>query len=572
MTLEQTQRRLAAARGDEPCDLVIENARVVNVFTEEIESQSVGVFDGMVVGLGPYRAHEHLDARGAVMVPGLIDAHIHIESTLLTPPEFARAVVPRGTTAVIADPHEIANVHGADGLRWMLQASQGLPLDVFIMLPSCVPATPWESAGASLDASQMAPLLAEPGVLGVGELMNFPALIAGDPEMLRRVELAGDRVADGHAPGVRGSALNAYLLAGVLTDHESTELAEAVEKLRRGMHVHLREGSFEHNLAELAAAVTPATCDQCSLASDDRHPDDLVRLGHMDHAVRVAIRAGVPPLTAIRLATRSTARRYGLRRLGAIAPGYQADFFLTDSLEDCRARLVVKRGRIVAREGQCIAPIPSPPPPPAASMNIAPFAEAAFAIPAAGARRIRVIELVPGQIVTRASIAEAPVRNGRLVADPDRDLLKLAVIERHRGSGRIGLGFVRGFGLRRGAIASTVAHDAHNLIVAGVTDADMAAAAAACVRMGGGFAVAAEGTVTAQLPLPIAGLMSDRPLDEVVAAHDRLLAAARALGGPLENPLMPLSFLALTPIPQLRLTDRGLFESASFRPVELAAD
>ncbi len=572
MSLEQTQRRLAAARGDEPCDLVIENARVVNVFTNEIESQSVGVFDGMIVGLGPYRARERVDAEGAMLVPGLIDAHIHIESTLLTPPEFARAVVPRGTTAVIADPHEIANVYGVDGIRWMLEASRDLPLEVFVMLPSCVPATPWESAGASLDAEALAPLLAEPGVLGVGEMMNFPALIAGAPEMLRRVGLAGDRVADGHAPGVRGPALNAYLLAGALTDHESTALDEALEKLRRGMHLHLREGSSEHNLAELAAAVTPATCDQCSLASDDRHPDDLVRLGHIDHAVRVAIRAGIPPLTAIRLATRSTARRYGLRQLGAIAPGYQADFFLTDSLEDCRPRLVFKRGRIVAREGRCVAPIPSPPPPPAASMNVAAFGATDFALQAGGARRIRVIELVPGQIVTRASIVEAAVHDGRLAADPGRDLIKLAVIERHRGSGRIGLGFVRGFGFRRGAIASTVAHDAHNLIVAGVTDADMAAAAEVCVRMGGGFAVAAEGNVTAQLPLPIAGLMSDRPLDEVVAAQDRLLAAARALGGPLENPFMPLSFLALTPIPELRLTDRGLFDSASFRPVALAAD
>lgn len=572
MNLEQTQRQLAAARGDEPCDLVIENARVVNVFTNEIESQSVGVFDGMIVGLGSYRARERFDADGALLVPGLIDAHIHIESTMLTPPEFARAVVPRGTTAVIADPHEIANVYGVAGIRWMLEASRELPLDVFIMLPSCVPATPWESAGASLDAEALAPLLSERGVLGIGEMMNFPALIAGEPEMLRRVGLAGDRLADGHAPGVRGPALNAYLLAGARTDHESTSLDEAVEKLRRGMHLHLREGSSEHNLAELAPAVTPATCDQCSLASDDRHPDDLVRLGHMDHAVRVAIGAGIPPLTAIRLATRSTARRYALRRLGAIAPGYQADFFLTDSLEDCRPRLVFKRGRLVAREGRCIAAIPSPPPPPAPSMNVAPFGAADFAIPDTGAKRIRVIELVPGQIVTRASTVDPSVREGRLTADPGRDLIKLAVIERHRGSGRIGLGFVRGFGLRRGAIASTVAHDAHNLIVAGLTDADMAAAADACVRMGGGFAVAVEGDVIAQLPLPIAGLMSDRPLDEVVAAQDRLLTAARALGGQLENPFMPLSFLALTPTPELRLTDRGLFDSASFRPVGLAAD
>ncbi|MCX7818939.1 MAG: adenine deaminase [Kiritimatiellae bacterium] len=570
--MELLQRRLAAARGDELCDLVIENASVVNVLTGELESVSVGVCEGIIVGLGQYAGRERVDAAGQFLVPGLIDAHLHIESTLLSPGEFARAVVPRGTTAVIADPHEIANVHGVEGVRWMLRAARDLPLEVFVMLPSCVPATPWESAGASLDAAMLAPLLAEPGVLGIGEMMNFPALIAGDPEMLRRVALAGERVADGHAPGVRGPALNAYLLAGAATDHESTSLEEAREKLRRGMHLHLREGSSEHNLAELAAVVTPLSSERCSLASDDRHPDDLIRYGHMDHAVRTAIRAGIPPLTAIRLATWTAARRYGLRRLGAIAPGYQADFFLTDSLESCRPSLVFKRGRVVASDGHCVAHIPPTPPPPSAALKVAPFDAASFAIPADRPRRVRVIELVPGQIVTRSTIAEAPVVGSRLSADPGRDLVKLAVIERHRGSGRIGLGFVRGFGFRRGAIAGTVAHDAHNLIAAGVRDEDIAAAAAACVDMGGGLAVAADGGTLARLPLPIAGLMSDRPLHEVVRAQERLLDAARSLGGSLDNPFMALSFLSLTPIPELRLTDRGLFDSVSFRPVPLVID
>ncbi len=572
MTNPSLARCLAAARGDEPSDLVIENARVVNVFTLELESVPVAVRDGLIVGLGPYRATERLDAGGALLVPGLIDAHIHIESTLLTPPEFARAVVPRGTTAVIADPHEIANVYGAAGIRWMLEASRQLPMDIFVMLPSCVPATPWESAGAELDADDLEALLAEPGVLGIGELMNYPALIAGDSEMLRRAALAGHRVADGHAPGLRGPALNAYLLAGAQTDHETTSLDEAVEKVRRGMHLHLREGSSGHNLADLAPLVTPVTSSQCSLASDDRHPEDLVRRGHMDHAVRVAIRAGIPALTAIRLATLSTARKYGLRHLGAIAPGYQADFFLTESLEECRSRLVFKRGRVVAKDGRLIAELPPWPPPPAGAMNAAPFDAASFSIPANGVRRIRVIELVPGQIVTRSTTDEAPLRDSQLVAQPERDLIKLAVIERHRASGHIGLGFVRGLGVQRGALASTVAHDAHNLIVAGVTETDMALAASACVRMGGGFAVAADGAVLAQLPLPVAGLMSDRPLDEVVAAQDELLAACRALGSRLENPFVALSFLALTPIPELRLTDRGLFDSVSFQLVPLAAD
>lgn len=572
MTTDMLQRCLAAARGDEICDLVIENARVVNVFTDELETLPVAVCEGFIVGLGPYQARERLDAQGSILVPGFIDAHIHIESTLLTPREFARVVVPHGTAAVIADPHEIANVYGADGIRWMLAASKELPLDVFIMLPSCVPATPWESAGASLDAEDLESLLDDPAVRGIGEMMNFPALISGDPEMLRRVALAGSRIADGHAPGLHGSALHAYLMAGVATDHETTALEEAVEKLRRGMHLHLREGSSEHNLADLAPAVTPTTCDQCSLATDDCHPDDLMHQGHIDHAVRVSVRAGIPPITAIRLASRSTARRYGLRRLGAIAPGFYADFFLTDSLEECRPRLVFKRGRIVARDGRCVVDLPPSPPPPAPSMRTAPFNASSFTIPAGGKRRIRLIELVPGQIVTRSSSTEGITHDGVLVADPRDDVLKLAVIERHRATARIGLGFVRGFGFRRGAIASTVAHDAHNLIVAGANDSDMLAAATACVRMGGGFAVAAGGEVLAQLPLEIGGLMSGHSLEEVVAAQERLLTAARSLGGSLHNPFMPLSFLALTPIPELRITDQGLFDSRSFQLVPLAIE
>lgn len=563
-------QRLAAARGDIPCDLVIRNARVVNVLSAEIMPASVGVFDGIVVGFGDYEARDVIDAGGALLVPSFIDAHIHIESTLLTLTEFARAVLPRGTAGAVIDPHEIANVHGVEGIRYMLACARQVPLHIAVMLPSCVPATPFESAGASLSAADLAPLLSEPEVAGIGELMNFPGLLHGDEEMLRRAALAEDydKVADGHCPGLTGKPLCAYVVAGAATDHESTSAEEAREKLRAGIHVHLREGSAEHNLGDLAPIVTPANACNCSLASDDRHPDFLVQHGHMDHSVRVAIAHGIPAITAVQMATINTARRYKLKRCGAIAPGYFADFFLTESLETCEPRLCFLRGQIVARGGECVVEVPPPPAPPAHSMQVREVSEEIFKVRTTGGL-VRVIEIVPGQIVTRARTAEGPVRDGCLAADVERDLLKIAVLERHRGTGRVGVGLVRGLGLRAGALASTVAHDAHNLIVAGTSDGDMAAAARALVEAGGGFAVAARGSVRALLPLPIAGLMSDRRLDEVVAAQRRLLAAVRDLGCLLENPFMTLSFLALTPIPELKITDRGLFDVRAFQPVSL---
>jgi len=568
MNASALPQRLAVARGEAPCDLVIVNARVVNVLSAEITPATVGVYDGIIMGCGEYTGREVIDAQGALLVPGFIDAHIHVESTLLTIPEFARAVLPCGTTAAVIDPHEIANVLGLPGIRYMLESAHATPLDIVVMLPSCVPATPFESAATTLNASDLATLIDDPGVAGIGELMNFPGVLNGDPEMLRRAALAAHKVADGHCPGLSGRPLNAYILAGVQTDHESTSAEEALEKLRNGIHIHLREGSAEHNLSELARIVTPANACNCSLASDDRHPDDLVEHGHLDHSVRVAIAHGIPPITAVQMASINTARMYKLAHHGAIAPGYYADFFLTDTLEECRPKLCFKRGRIVAREGVCVAEIGPPPPLPASAMNVAPLSDNAFAVRAAG-RAVRVIELVPGQIITRATTAPAPLRDGMLVADPSRDLLKIAVIERHHATGRVGVGVVHGLGLQRGALASTVAHDAHNIIVTGVTDRDMLAAARALIDCGGGFVVVEDEKVTAVLPLPIAGLMSDRPLAEVVAAQKRLLAAARALGSSLDNPFMTLSFLALTPIPELKITDRGLFDARTFAPVSL---
>lgn len=567
--LHDIETFLAAARGDIPCDIVIVNARVVNVFSGAVIEQNVGIHNGFIVGFGDYTGTTQIDAKGAFLVPGFVEGHIHVESTLLTIPEFARAVLPHGTTTAVIDPHEIANVYGMDGIRFMLDSAETCPLDIFIMLPSCVPATPLETSGATLTADDLAELIDHPRVAGIGELMNFPGVFNGDPEMLKRAALAGDKVADGHAPGLSGKNLNAYILAGVMTDHESTSAAEALEKLERGMHVHVREGSTEHNLADIAKIVTPGNAQFMSFVSDDRHPSDLIEKGHLDYSVRLAQQNGIGCFTAIQMASINTARCYKLHRIGAIAPGYQADFFITDSLETCIPHKVMKKGVLVAENGACCIDTGSTPPLPGPSMNCAPIDIDSFTV-AAKSEKIRVINVVEGQIVTRASEESAPVQNSKCVSDVSRDLLKLAVIERHHATGNIGLGFVHGFGLKKGALASTVAHDSHNIIVVGTSDEDMLAAARSLIDCGGGLVVVSEGNVTAQLPLPVGGLMADGHVNDIAARERVVFDAAHACSCVLENPFMTLSFLALTPIPELKLTDKGLVDATTFSYVELA--
>jgi adenine deaminase len=502
------------------------------------------------------------------MVPGFVEGHIHVESTMLTIPAFARVVLPHGTTSAVIDPHEIANVFGLDGIRFMLECARACPLDIIVMLPSCVPASPFESSGAVLTAADLATLINEPGVGGIGELMNFPAVLHGDPEFLARAALADGKVADGHAPLLSGKPLNAYICAGVQTDHECTRFEEAREKLRNGMHIHVREGSTEHNLADLVKIITPENSRNMSLVTDDRHPDELQQNGHLDYSVRLAIEHGVPPITAIQMASINTARCYHLEHTGALAPGYTADFFLTENLEKCTPVCVFKRGKKVAENGECLVDTGVIPSLPGISMQVAALAETSFAVTAAG-ERVRVIHVAEDQIITEERIENTPRQNGRLASDPSRDLLKIAVIERHHGTGRIGIGLVHGLGLKQGAIASTVAHDAHNIIVAGVQDEDLFCAVNALVAMGGGLAAVRNSTVLAQLPLPIAGLMSNEPVDSVITGYQSVCEAARELGAAVSNPFMTLSFLALTPIPALKITDRGLFDATRFEPVDL---
>ena len=564
------ERRIAVARGEEPADLVLRNARLVNVLSGEVHPADVAVWGGYVVGLGEgYQGREEVDLEGRSLCPGFLDGHLHIESTLLQVAEFARTVVPHGTTAVVLDPHEMANVAGVDGIRYFLEASEGAACTVYVMLPSCVPATDMETSGAVLTADDLAPLLEHPRVLGIAEVMNYPGVLFRVPEVLRKVRLAGGRPVDGHAPGLSGRDLNAYIAAGIRSDHECTALEEAREKLRRGMAIMLREGTTAHNLRDLLPLVTPANARRFILVSDDRHPDDLMDHGHMDHSLRLAIAAGLDPVVAIQMATLNTAEYFGLRDLGAVAPGYRADLVVLDDLREVRVGMVFKDGRLVAREGRLLPSAPQPPRVHLGNTMRVDWGRVDFRVPAEG-RRVRAIQVLPDQILTRALVEEVRVEEGLAVADPARDLLKLAVIERHHATGNMALGFARGFGLRRGALASTVGHDAHNLVVVGVDDADMMAAARHLGDLGGGFAAVADGQVLADVPLPIGGLMSDQPVDVVRKGMDRLLAVAReVLGSPLPNPFMTLSFIALAVIPELRLTDRGLVDVTQFQFVPL---
>jgi len=569
--MEDIRQNIAAARGDEPADIVFRNGNIVNVLSGEIHEGDIAVTNGMIVGIGTYEGREVVDLEGRYVAPGFIDGHIHVESTMLTVREFARAVVPHGTAGAVVDPHEFANVVGLDGVDYVREADRDLPIDLFIMMSSCVPATPLETAGARISAVDILHYMNYDNVVGVAELMNFPGVVSGMDAELAKIDAAGHKAVDGHAPGLSGPALNAYITAGVRSDHECTTLEEAREKLRRGMHILLREGTAERNLHDLLPLVTRENAAQCSFATDDKHPADLEEEGHIDHHVREAVKFGLDPMTVLQMATINTARHYGLRRHGAIAPGRWANLVVFSDLRDIRAERVYYRGALAAENG---APVFTADTEVDLShmtdtMKVGDFEKAHFEIGFIPHSRIRVIDLVPGQIITRAAVEDAKIEGDFAVTDPARDILKLAVIERHNATGNIGLGFVRGFGLQRGALASTVAHDAHNIIIVGTNDADMYVAALQLIRMGGGQCVVADAKVVEELPLPIAGLVSDQPLAFVRKKVDDLIAAAQQLGCGLPDPFMTLSFLALSPIPALKVTDRGLVDAEKFELTSL---
>src|SRR5208282_547125 len=474
--MRNLHHKLAVARGEHPAALVLKNANLVNVLSGEIYLTHVAVEDGRVVGVGDYEGRKVIDLEGAYLAPSLIDGHFHVESSMLTAGEFARAVVPHGTGVVVIDPHEYANVLGLDGIRYVLESSKNLPVDFFIMLPSCVPATTFETAGARLTAEDLKLMIGDERIAGVAELMNYPAVYLGLESELAKIEAGKGKNVDGHAPGLRGRNLNAYVLAGIQSDHESTELAEAKEKLRLGMHILLREGSTERNLATLVPLVNSHNAMNCSFATDDKLAGDLVAEGHIDHCVRKAIRAGLPPIPALQIATISTARHYRLRNLGAIAPRHWADFIVFDDLKNPVVRQTYKKGILVAEEGEYLAPQRALVPRPRSTMNLRYQAPDDFKVRVTRPARIRVIEVVPNQIVTRHLLAKPRTEGGQVVPDVERDILKLVVVERHHATGNVGVGFVRGFKLKAGALGSTVAHDAHNVVVVGASDDDIAQA------------------------------------------------------------------------------------------------
>jgi adenine deaminase len=567
-------RRLSVARGDEPADMVLKGGRVLSVFTRELLHADVAVSGEHVAGVGSgYEGRDVFDASGLTIVPGFIDGHMHIESTKLMPAEFARAVLPHGTTTVVIDPHEIANVFGLDGVRALLATADGVPLDVFVMVSSCVPASEFESSGATVTAEEIAAFLAEePRALGVAEMMNFPSVAAGDADSLAKVAaagMAGDRHIDGHAPGLTGKPLNAYLAAGVRSDHECTTYEEALEKRRLGMWIMIREGSAARNLEALLPLVLEHGSENCMLCTDDREPDDLLEDGHIDAVVRKAVALGCPPEQAVTMGTLNAARYHRLHEHGAVAPGYLADLVALPDLREFRPAAVWKRGRLVAREGRVIdVPHLDAPDWMRGSVRVPPLSADHFRMPASGGR-VRVIGVEAGEIVTKSLSDEPGRRDGQAAADPARDLAKIAVVERHRGTGRLGVGFVRGFGLQRGALASTHAHDAHNVVVVGVDDDDMAAAVNRLASIGGGQVVVAGGQVVAEVPCPIGGLLSDQPAEAVAAAVRRMHDAVRGLGATLPSPFMAMSFMALSVIPELKITDRGLVDTVRFELVPL---
>jgi adenine deaminase len=528
-------RRIAVARGREPGDLCLTGGRVVNVFTRRVEAASVVLADGRIAGVGPYdwQAQETIRLDGRTIMPGLIDSHMHLESTLLAPSELARLIVPMGTTATISDSHEVGNVLGVPGIDMLIAASHGLPIDLFFMASSCVPATHWEDAGALIGPAEVRALLARPEVLGLAEMMDMPAVLNGDRDVLEKIASAHAcrQAVDGHAAGLMGRDLIAYAAAGIRSDHEATTADEALARAALGMLVQVREGSSARNLNALAPLlVRGAIEDGWCLVTDDIFPDDLRRQRHLDGLLRRVVDEGVPAASAVRHASLVPARHYGLSDRGAVAPGYRADLVVVDDLREFRPQLVLKDGQIVAREGRCLAEIAPPKLSVTNTVHLAAVDESAFRLPLASATH-SVIGIVPGQIFTRRETMQVNVEDGHWAFDSTRDVLLIASIERHRASGRIGLGLVRGFGLRRpGAIGSSVAHDSHNLIVAGTNSCDMLACVRALAETGGGFVVAADGGLRARLPLLFAGLLSTEPADVVCEQLTEVYEAAKALG------------------------------------------
>ena len=554
---------ISYSRGHMPADLLLKNARVIDVFNGEVLPPAhVAIAHSRVVGIGDYQATDVIVVKGAYVAPGFIDAHVHVESSMVPPGEFGRVVAPLGTTTVITDPHEIANVLGLDGIRFMFESAKYGPVSMYVMASSCVPATHMETNGAVLHWYDLVSLQNDPWVLGLAEVMNFPGVVNGEAEVLDKLRIFKNAVIDGHCPGLTGKALQAYVATGIASDHECTTVEEAREKLRLGMAIFIREATNARNLQTLLPLVTPMNQHRICFCTDDRQSADLLDEGHIDFMVCRAIAAGLDPMLALRMASWNAASIFRLHDRGAVTPGRRADLIVFDDLQAPRPWLVLRGGAVVAKNGEPLVPRREPPRSLRSTMNVA-WDRVDIRIAAEG-RRARVIGVIPDQLVTNHLVEDITIQDGEAVSDPERDIVKMVVIERHMYSGQVGKGFVSGIGLKRGALASSVAHDHHNIVAIGVDDASILAAARRVARLGGGMAVAVGEQIVAEVPLPLAGLMSLEPAETVRQQVDRAITAAHELGSPLHDPFMAMSFLALEVIPSLKLTDQGLVDVDRF--------
>ena len=564
------QKVISVARGLEKAELVIKNANVVNVLSEEIHKADIAIEDGIIVGIGEnYSGHKEIDINGAYVTPSFIDGHVHLESAMVLPKEFAKTVLPAGTTTAIIDPHEISNVFGLHGISFMHEAVKDLPMDVFTMLPSCVPATPFETSGFDLNSYDLSLLIDKPWVLGIAEMMNFPGVLNLDKNVMAKLELAKQREKriDGHAPYLSNKDLCAYIASGVKSDHECTTPKEAIEKLRLGMYIMIREGTAAKDLEALIPVLKDCNTRKCLFVTDDRHPSDLKE--HINGMVRRAVEAGVNPIKAIQCASLNSAEYFGLKDLGAIAPGYKADLLILPDLKSFKPDFVLKDGKVIVENGKLVVPLEDTERPSMrGSVNVKWIEEEDFRIEAKSDEALT-IEVIPHQLVTKSVKSKIKIVDGNAVSNVDTDTLKICVIERHRATGNIGKGFVKGFNLKSGAIASTVAHDSHNMIVVGTNDYDMYVAAVELVKSQGGKVVVNNGEVISKLPLPIAGLMSDKEFNYVLEKCAELNESAHSIGCELEDPFMTMAFMSLPVIPELKVTDKGLFDTNKFNFVEI---
>ena len=561
------------ATGRNKAQLVFKNVNLVNVFTGEIYCTDVAVHDGYIAGIGEYNGAEELDMSGKYLCPGFIDGHVHIESSLVTPGEYAKSIVPKGTTTIIADPHEIANVKGIAGIKYMIEGTENLPLYVHIMLPSCVPATPFENSGTVLKAEDLIELINHPKVLGLGEMMDYVSVISCEKSIINKIVLAKNvnKFIDGHAPGLSGKDLAGYVMAGVHTDHECATSDEAIERLRLGVHVMFREGSAARNIIGLLPAINDFSIGRCLFCTDDRHPKDILESGHIDNNIRVAIKNGLSPVKAYQMATINAARCYNIEKVGAIAPGYKADLVILNDLENVDIYQVYKKGRLVAENGKPLFNIRSINDSKMRnSVNIKPLTPDCFTFSnVSGSKKSllnRIIGVQPHSLVTKDITLNVVKKGSKYFTEEGEPLLKIAVVERHHATGNIGLALIMNIGLQNGAIASTVAHDSHNIVVAGDNDGDMILAVEHLQNIGGGITIASEGKILNTLELPIAGLMSNTSLEEVQEKLEEMLKQAYSMGiNPEIDPFMTLSFMALPVIPELKLTDLGLFDVVNFK-------